>query len=166
MDSKSVQYQKMNKWLTSKLNDPYIKGIYSKPLLPLIYSGKYKEGTFYKYYNDNDIDIRNTDPLGKFIKYIIDNCPSEIDKNMNKLANVLEIYDDKIILLPPNSNQSHTNYLFKRLLDESENFEYNVPLISKTGKIINRSFPMIDKSFKNKFYKFCYDNSSHNRVRL
>ena len=146
---------KLNKWLQKKIKDPYVQHIYSKSLLPNTYSGRYDKESFYEYYSDNDIDVQNTDVLSEFTQYMIDNDPSNIDRDTQKLVDVLEIYDDKTILLPPNCNQSHANYLFKLLLDESCNMICNVPMISSTGVIQMKEMPMIDTAFKNKFYNFC-----------
>lgn len=153
--------KKINKWLQKKIKDPFVNDIYSETLLPLIYSGKYDETDYYKYYQDNDIDIQNTDETAYVTKFLIENNPHELNESTLKLSNILEIYGDKVIMLPPNCNQAHTNYLFKLLLDRSKDMIYNVPFISKTGQITHKQIPMIDTSFKNKFYKFCYQYSRH-----
>lgn len=163
----SILDQNMNKWLLDKIRDPTIENIYSKSLLPTIYSGIHDMKIFTKYYSNQDIDIKNSDFIADLVVYMIKNSPSEMDDNLHILANVLEIYgEESSILLPPNSNQSHTNYLFKKLIDKSENMIYNIPLISKTGKIKYKSFPMINVLFKNNFYKFCYkySDSKHHYI--
>ena len=64
------------------------------------------------------------------------------------------------ILIPPNTNRYHANYLFKRMVD----FTYNNDMLYEIGNPSTQSYdtvPLITPSFKHAFYAFCYNNSKH-----
>lgn len=146
----------VNKWLTSKVNDCNVSHKWQKPLILPRYSGKMPETLYGKYYAQKgiDIDIKNTDPnLSKIIKYDCDNF------NNNSLELVTELYGDKSVLLPPNSNQYHANYLFKQLIDHTYDITFDVPMIAKNGVVIKKKLPMFGPEFKNSFYNFCHKYS-------
>ena len=148
-------------WLKKKINDQFTENIYSESLLPPRYMGRHRDELFYKYYTDDDIDVQHTDSMAESVRYIVDNNIQSIDHDDRKMIDCLEIYGDRTILLAPCSNQTHVNYLFKSLMDRSEQMMYQVPLVSQTGKVVMRTIPMFNSTFKNKFYNFCYDYSSH-----
>lgn len=64
------------------------------------------------------------------------------------------------VIIPPNSNRYHANYLFKKMVDYSikndQCYDIEDP---KMG--IYESHILIDPSLKDAFYAFCYNNSKH-----
>ena len=147
--------KKINTWLLSKLNDHYIKDIKSESELPSTYYGNFNGRDFYKYYYENDIDLRNSDNIS------LDLINSDKCTDLDSLKKSIECYDDKSVLILPGSNQSHANYLFKRLIDVSSNMSYEVPITSETGDVTFKNVPLIDVYFKNEFYKHCYTQTTH-----
>ena len=153
-----------NDWLLKKINDKYSLNIYSESVLPKLFVGNYDIEVFYRYYQDKDIDIKNTCPDVHFID--------------NQNNDVKEIYGDtKYVMLPPNSNQAHCNFLFKKLVNFSSKIKYDISYLMnyELGKdiinsVVNENavsqipnsscLPMFDVSFKNKFYNFCYNNTN------
>jgi len=116
-------------WLESKIVDPCI-------------SSKYEVDNFYSNKNEN----KDFDKYYYYYYYQQDYTPEDPDlKSSDKFCE--EIFN-KDVFIHPGTNQYLTNYLFKKLVDycEKNNFKYN------------DSF-LIDKYFKNSFYKFCYNNS-------
>jgi hypothetical protein len=138
-----------NSWLKRKVNDSLIENIYSEPSLPNNYGGHHSSAKFSLYYQNNDIDI----------DIDIKNNSQYVDNDLDgTLSDYIEIYGSKRILLPPNCNQNHANFLFKKLIDSS--IDLTIPIVSNNGDIIEEKLPMIDSSCKDIFYKFCYNNTS------
>lgn len=139
----------MDRWLKSKLADQDVKSIYDKFLLNNEYKGRFSSESFTTYYIDDpkklDKDIENSEPTRKFIKDILKTDPELLTDYDINLLNMMEIYgsdESKIVMLLPGTNQSHASYLFKKLVDYTANTKFE-----------------IKPSFKNEFYKFCYNNT-------
>lgn len=134
----------LDKWLDSRTRSKL-----ENKLVP--YYGKYD---FENYYEENDTDIRACDKINyNLIKMIQDDDLNEHDKELNNM----EKYIDNI-LIRPNTNRYHTNQLFKMLIDYTidNNFHYNIYNdVTNEYEIMS----LIHPNFKNKFYKFCKDNS-------
>lgn len=64
------------------------------------------------------------------------------------------------VLIPPNTNRYHANYLFKRMVD----YAYENDMIYEIGDLETQSYistPLVTPSLKHAFYSFCYKNSKH-----
>lgn len=148
----------LNKWLGDKLNDKYVENIYSDSFLPKSNFGSFHKDLFHKYYsvNDIDIDISTNNNQSQYFE-------SENQDN-DSITKYIETYDDRSVLLLPGSNQSHANYLFKKLIDASSEMIYEIPNLSMSGNYSTKRIPMIDKSFKNEFYKFCFMETSKKSI--
>ena len=158
-------------WLGLKIPDPYTENIYDPPNIPLSdYSGSNPPSKFYSYYTGpNDPDVVNTlsvipkikalaDEYKACKRYSRDFAPTISDEELQELSDLsqyLETYGDNSILLAPSSNQAHTSYLFKRLIDESEQMIYNVPMITNDG-YETKQMKVLDPTLKIIFYKFCH----------
>ena len=162
------------KWLKSPTRDS--NDIYADPG----YGHHYKswfgiEDCDKKFYKNNDIDCQ----LGIIHKSISTYEPNDLH-NLNEVSQFVDKFDitdnddlcsrdqmDKLtnhILIPPGSNHSNANYLYKRIMtsvQESEP-EYEIPYVSANQFA---SYTGYHKSTgynvdKQSFYKFMYDNSA------
>ncbi len=165
---------RMQKWLNSKVNDCTIKSKYDyhKDTLDP-YLKKYENiKIFRNYYKENnDTDILNSDQSYLFIineekKHNFEEFKN--DEFLLFLDHHVERYrsedgeKEKQILIPPNTNRYHTNYLFKMLVDCSDFFELTTNIYNpKTREI--ELIPLIDTDFKDIFYEFCYNNTYKDR---
>jgi len=115
---------------------------YDENLLPF----NYDKTRYNKYYDDDDIDIKNTSII---MKRILEN--EEDNPTVVNLEYYVEQYENdnglvnREVNIPPNTNHYHAGFLFKSLI------EYNLN--------DDKSDIIIDKSMKKSFYKFCKDNS-------
>lgn len=142
---------KLVNWLNESLND---NNIYINNRYGNYYMGKRDIEEYYKYYSDNDIDMEMNDDG---ILNIINNTPIEDiikDEELVNINNSIEKYTtndaSKCILIPRNTNRAHVNYLYKRLIDLTS---YN-------------NIPIFDKSMKESFYMFCYENSQNKTTNI
>lgn len=150
----------MEHWLQQRIKDEMGNRIY-KNVLPNYYYGKRPKEEFNKYYAKDDIDVQNTNQLVHLTKYIVKNDPDNIDEDTKELYEVLESYDDQDILITPNTNQSHANYIYKLIIDKSEQMAYDVPNVKQNGEISFVKIPIVSTGFKEKFYQYCFNNTSH-----
>lgn len=154
----------LQNWLDSKVSDDNILDKYSKtPYNMPRHLNMYESLEDYnRYYKKNDQDVNSADT---FYPNLIDGMkeinPEDLskDKQLKFLDSVTERYkagkEVKSFLIPPNSNRYHTNYLFKQLVDFSD--DYNYSITDSTGNEV--LVPFIDVNFKNAFYKFCQENT-------
>lgn len=148
----TVHNNGVTKWLDSKVNDRMVMNKYQiddNTLKP--YYSHYDKDCYYDNDNDNDSDMKNNDKLSV---QLIENLTVEELKQDKELAK-LDSYRDHI-LLHPNTNRYHANYLFRKLVDYSydNKLEYLYPNPYKK-ELIN----LMDKSLKESFYRFCHNNS-------
>lgn len=149
---------KLDEWLTKQIPIHF----HLNNIIPANKNMTHDE--FHKYYIDNDIDVKNTDTFHKDMVIWSRNNPGEIESDdLEILDNCTEIYKgvvddgwelvsnknidendkhDRVILLPPDKYQYHTNILFKMILNE-----------------IGTIDPVMTNKNKLDFYKFCYDNT-------
>lgn len=126
------------KWLTKKLNSSDIKNIYDHDEFSGCYT-KYSIEDFYFYFTDNDIDCQLNDKN----KLMLNNLEHE------DMINSIECFGKTKILIPTGTNRRHAYYLFKNLVNCTEN----------NGLYINNT-PVFSADMKEAFYKFCLDNST------
>ena len=159
----------LQNWLDSKVSDSTIKDKYEVNDYNLPphsnSSSRYKNiHTFQKYYDgidDQDVEASDSFYTG-LLETMRDTNPKDIrkDPQLKFLDSINEVYkqdDHKLsVLIPPNSNRHHTNYLFKQLVDCSDynNMNYVISDSKNTQDI-----PYIDVNIKDAFYKFCQDNT-------
>jgi hypothetical protein len=155
------------RWLTSKVNDDTIHSIYDDSEYTLNnFLNEYEYIDDYtEFYNDGDIDmVLNTDPLinDKSMSHLVERYrPASFFKQdtwakSNKKVKVKELSNDNRsidIFIPPNSNRYHTNYLFKKLVDESlkNDMYYHLDSVDP--------YRLFDITMKESFYKFCMKNT-------
>jgi hypothetical protein len=124
----------IEKWLDAKVNDEDILEYneINEYTIPH-YTSKYKKDV---YYGTNDID--DVDSV------------YDVDSEMNNYMDHVLIY--------PNTNRYHANMLFRQLIDYSidNNFMYD---IYDAGLNEHKSYTLLNKTFKESFYKFCYMHS-------
>lgn len=111
--------------------------------------------------NNHQHKHRHDEMLEHFMDYVP--IYPETDET-DKTENMVKDEEEEIhhIIIPPGSNQSNANYLYKRLvLLANENEPYSVPFVSKD---LNKPFKGIYKGVnieidKDEFYQFLKDNS-------
>lgn len=157
---------KLDGWLDSKVNDDTITTKYEKSeySLPRYFNKSVNISRFDRYYGEDDSDIKASDEF--YISLLKNSSVKEIneDTQLEFLDKITEKYrgdndtEGREILIPPNTNRHHVNYLFKELVDYSNanNFAYNIYNYEKDSDEI---MSLIDTDFKEAFYKFCYDNT-------
>ncbi len=62
------------------------------------------------------------------------------------------------VLIPGNSNRFHANYLMKSMIDcaDYHNMKYEILDSSSNNEV---QLSLLDPTFKDEFYKFCFDNT-------
>jgi len=112
---------------------------------------RYKPKSFFRMMGYNGFDDANWETVdSKSSKgYITNNKPEEIDEEIT-------------ILIPPNTNRYHANYLFKRMVQYSinNNMYYDV---EDPYKDVYRTELLVEPDIKEAFYKFCYHNTHKNK---
>jgi len=147
------QYPKLEQWLDSKVNDKtiLIKEEINKNSIPH-YQSQYAKSN---YYTNDDTDLKSNNEL---MFDIINNTKrNKLDKYLLPLSQYMDH-----ILLYPNTNRYHANYLFRKLIDttKNNNYIYNNEYNEYNEETNNyKSINLIDISLKKAFYKFCYDNT-------
>ena len=111
---------------------------------------------FYLYYDDNDEDIKSSDSF--FISVLTESPELKNDPYLKNLNSVLERYENKKVLLKPDTNRSHANSLLKDMIDFCQHDDFVFESLNKNGEV--EKFNLIDKSIKQSFYNFCYHNTS------
>jgi len=171
--------KKIENWLKNK--NRYAVSIYKDPGYSHFYKsyfGKYVDKSFYP---DGDIDVKispdyyesvytdDNDELEQFIDYIPQNIPHDILETAtfkiynNEKQNIIDKLERKCLLIPPGSNQSNTNFIYKLMLDNMLDIDsFSIPFVSNNineqykGTLKN-SYMDIDKK---QIYDFVYKNST------
>jgi hypothetical protein len=141
---------KLNKWLKNRVDDQ--NRFQNK------HNGLHHSNDFYKYYTDNDLDVINSDTITA--EAIVLNAKYCNSVENNKYTEACENYGNKNILIEPGTNQSHTNYLFKRLIDKSSKMTKEVANVNNRKYIGHDIIDIITPEMKEGFYKFCHENST------
>jgi len=140
---------------------------------------------FYHYYSPNDTDVKASniglineinglinkdmillkqEPTLYILNYFIERYSSGND--LENIDNTIEIDRDvKDILIAPNTNRYHVNYLLKLIIDNVFKNNYSYDLChpyEKNKPEDNKNYPLIDVKIKDKFYDFCFQNSIKN----
>lgn len=159
--------QRVNKWLDNKVEDECIESEYdnNKYTLPRYgYIDDYEHepiSTFDRYYNEGDIDIESKNSL--YYLDAINETEYEDSNILTFLNKYVERYksDDELIniLILPNTNRYHCNYLLKNIIDYAYESKYNIK--NKHGKI--KKIKIFDKCMKVSFYNLCYINTFKQR---
>ncbi len=92
----------------------------------------------------------------KFAYDVINRMTQEELNNDNYYFKMSKYCDH--ILLYPNTNRYHANYLFRKLIDFAQDNDFNYYIYDKKTKEY-KACDLMDKSLKDVFYKFCYDNT-------
>jgi hypothetical protein len=93
-------------------------------------------------------------------KWMYDNNQKQtVDKALEEKVRNVDINEIDILIFP-NSNRYHANYLFKQLVDCSDEYNMNYYL----GDVQEEKIKFIDVDFKNKFYEWCYENTTKKRI--
>jgi len=165
LNSKRIRVQK---WLDSKVNDRLLLTKYDVEKyhigIPLQHSTQfdlyYKQGKNNNLTPDQDVaasDSFYTELINshKLLKYELDDQLTFIDSSIQR-------YDSDSILIAPHCNRWHTNYLFRQLVDYCVHNELFFYTDSRNEQADSEC--LIDSSFKDAFYEFCYDNTTINKV--
>lgn len=154
------------KWLKKSIRGYYKDGVYSDPG----YGNQYKsmfgiEDVDQLFYNKNDID----DQLASIHQSITMTDPDD-EYGLNVMSEFVDQYSDKrctlnYILIPPGSNHSNANYMYKQLKTHIHNneCEYEIPYINadpRTPYTGNHKCTKL-KLNKEDFYNFTRLNSAH-----
>lgn len=175
MDNKKLEnwLKQKNKYATSIYKDPGYSSFYKS------YYGAYVDESFYP---DDDIDVKispeyfesiykdDRDELEQFIDYIPQTISQDIiDNTTNKIygeekQNIIDKLERKCLLIPPGSNHSNTNFMYKLMLDNMLNIDsFKIPYISNNIReqyigTLKNSYMDIDKM---ELYNFVYKNSTN-----
>lgn len=133
------------KWLDSLVKDSEVIDAY-KPYSCRLKTKQTVSDNFNFYYQEDDTDVKKNQQFYLEMFRIPDTTKET--KTIRQLKDNVEYYDNREMLLKPNTNRFHANYLFKRLVDYCLENNLNYP----TG-------PMFNVGLKNDFYKFCYENT-------
>lgn len=160
-----------NKHVFSIYEDPEYSNYYKS------YFGSYVDETFY---SKNDIDIKitpqyfeniydnNYDEIEQFIDYIPRNVPQYVIDTAthgiygNEKKNIIEKLERKCLLIPPGTNHSNVNFLYKLMMDNIIDIKaFNIPYVSNN---INEQYKgIIKEEYMNinklDLYNFAYKNS-------
>lgn len=140
---------KLDQWLDSKVDDNITsKYDLNEHTLSPYYSHYAKNA----YYTENDTDMKNCDQYHTNLFQTFNDEVIDADPNLTKMSE----YMDHLYICP-NSNRYHANYLFRMLVDYSNdnNFDYKI-YNENTGKKENVN--LMDVSLKKSFYEFCFKN--------
>ncbi|AYV78819.1 MAG: hypothetical protein Edafosvirus36_9 [Edafosvirus sp.] len=166
-----------NTWLNLKINDEYTKTIYNKTNLIYLKCGNMSGDEFHKYYKLDDSDMKSRDTTSINIinniyqfQELYENEKLCDDQELKYLDSIMERYygveykGRKVrvdVLIPPGTNRFHTNYLFKKIVDcSNDRMSYYIPKIID-GKIVEENNEkLITSDFKEEFYKFCFENTN------
>jgi hypothetical protein len=96
------------------------------------------------YYTPNDSDIKNSDQ--DWVDLL---APDTTDPKAITLKSYIETYNSKQILIKPNTNRFHANYIFKQLVDYCLVNKLTYPYDNISNKLL------VEPDLKTEFYKFC-----------
>ncbi|CAH6421779.1 Hypothetical protein KVN_LOCUS465 [uncultured virus] len=162
---------KIIKWLNQKIVTNMNQNLNKNILLDIYH--------FYRYYTENDQDVKssctyyinlidvnkNSDDklLEKdiFLNFMENNI-EKYQKNLIIKNNFNELYkkfpQEKYILIDPSTRRYYANILFKKIIDyvDTNNCYYKI-----LDEYNNNLFcKLVDASFKDTFYEFCFDKTS------
>ena len=151
-----IKNSDITKWLDTEFED------ITRP--PIFYLKNNDLVHYYKIRNDRNLlmnDIKKINELREFGKSIADNTITYKGEN-EKIYHKKLIFESRLVqtykkngknyyhYLNPKTPRYHANMLFNKMIDyciENELTDH-----------LNR--PLINKAFRNSFYKFCYENSN------
>jgi len=140
--------KELDKWLDKRVKGAVSKYDYYDGILESYHSDNLSMDDYNRYYVMDDIDIKHNSLIMQRILDHETDSPTGVNLSYYK-----EEYKDNNILkhelmIPPNTNHKHSQFLFKSLVD-----------CSKRENMIHMKSYLIDKTMKESFYKFCKDNS-------
>ena len=133
-------------WLKSKVLDEDIESIYSNHEYLI-------KPTKNNYISLCDIDINIGTYYYSDLRYLLNNL------EYNHLNNYMIIINDKKIILPPNTNIFHANYLFDQLATICNNDPFECTEVINDYEEYSLSINIYDETTKERFYEFCYENT-------
>lgn len=176
----SKKYSKLVKWLNDKPRDS--DDVFTDPGYGYHYKAWFGiQDTDKIFYKQNDIDHKlNTDHQLTAGLVLVDENENENEnkKIMNELTQFVDLITDDTnhqsitdhqlitdqVFIPPGSNHSNCNYLYKRMVANAYDLEpYEIPYVSAdpsvpyTGYHKHATF----KINKEDFYNFVRENSAH-----
>lgn len=151
----------LQNWLDSKVTDSEVADKYSPMscILPVhsAYQLRYQPASSYsRYYTEDDQDIKAHD---SFYSDLIDGSdPRDVlsDPTLKHLNSVTQRYGrhtTRSVLIPPNTNRYHANYLFRQMVDLGFSNSLNYSVLGKDGA--SMTIPFVTPEFKSAFYEFC-----------
>ena len=160
----------MLRWLNKTCN--YSDDIYRDPG----YSDSYKryfniKDDDHNIYNDNDIDDENNvdyydETLDEFTDCVPINIPQEeINMKTSGCSDeekelIIDILTRKNIVIPPGSNQSNANFLYKFLKNHIQNYSYHIPHILNPNEPYVGEYEYLSMDIdKESLYMFMFENS-------
>jgi hypothetical protein len=145
---------KITKWLDSKVADKTVENKYEIDELTIKpYKSHYGN---YAYYGENDIDTKNMSTSDKYMFQLMGTMTDEELKEDMEIYK-LSLYADHV-LIRPNTNRYHANLLFRKLIDQAFDNDYDYDIYNVNANE-HLNVNLMDISLKKSFYKFCYDNS-------
>jgi len=161
---------RMIRWLNGTCN--YSNDIYKDPG----YSDSYKSyfnirDDNHIIYNDNDIDDKinmdyDDDSIDEFTDYVPIDIPQEEinmktkDYSEKEKEQIIDILTRKNIVIPPGSNQSNANFLYKFLKNFVHNYSYHIPRIPNHNKQYVGEYEYLNMDIdKESLYMFMFENS-------
>jgi hypothetical protein len=149
------QNNELIRWLDKKINNDLSK--FAKNKYGNFFMGKYEYASYNNYYDENDIDVlMNNDEIAISTIQTTDK-KTNLDPEVIEIYNSCEIYDNKIVVIPRNTNRAHVNYLYKRLIDVCNLNNMNLMMCEKDEII---EMPIFSKDMKDSFYEFCQKYST------
>jgi len=166
------RHNRIKKWLDLKVEDKMIESkyaMYDWSLNP--YLDEYEDlELFYRYYNENDQDIKAIDVFYlENLEFMRENGTFYDNEELEYLDTLIERYIDengvikKRVFIAPNTNRYHANYLFKQIIDNCINNNLVYDFSDEDGNV--ESLLLFDVNMKDKFYKFCYDNTTKSKSK-
>lgn len=144
MNNKSYK-QKVDKFLDTRI--PYVMD-------QQVYPSDKDTSAFY--YNPSDKEI--VDSNG-FEVYAIKTCEppirSEFEMDLMRKKQYLQTYKDRDVYVDPNTYRYQADLLFRKLIDYCDN-----------NKLTYLGSSLVNKTMRDKFYSFCYQNTYKNNTSL
>jgi len=152
MNRKYPQNNKFINWLKSKSDSGKIYNNYSPDSYTLYYNNT----------NDLDLYLNKIEDIERIEQTKIYN-PNDMSENDKILEKYIERYKNgKKILINPDTIHYHIHTLYQKLIDHKDNTNYLLQSIEIDGSIdknMDENVNIFDKSIKDAFYRFCFENS-------